>query len=111
MISNHHSFLDAWFSPSAICSKVWYAIFGKSTSYSCQADKDLEWKWNFNGGPLPINVVHKKDAYSSKSVLRINGIQQNNSGTYECRGYDKGNLVVAKTCDLEVTGKLNLTNS
>ena len=89
-----------------MCDYAWSTVSGKTTSYTCAANRALRWIWRFNGGQLPNNARPTSTATSFFSQLRITGAGLGNIGNYSCAGYDEQDLVRDIVCPLHVQGKL-----
>jgi len=87
-----------------MCNYVWSSVLGKDTNVTCAANKTTKWGWNFNGGPLPDNASPRDTTTASTSTtqLVITEVDQENTGTYHCEGYDENKLVEARACTLIV---------
>jgi len=92
-----------------MCNYAWSSLFGDSTSFTCVANKALNWVWHFNGRSLPDNASPQdtKNASTSFSQLHIKKADQENTGTYLCEGYDEGKLVETQACNLKVENNGN----
>ena len=111
MLLEYNNFLDDHFRQS--CNNTRSFLQGGRTNLRCKAYRALRWVWTFNGEQLPDNASPTPtfDTTSSITDLDIKYLEQQNTGSYRCEGYDGQDLVQAQICDLKVRiGKLVWSN-
>ena len=112
MLLEYNHFLDDYF--QLLCNNARSFLQGGRTNLRCMAYRALRWVWTFNCGQVPDNASPTPIFNTTSSItdLDIKHLEQQNTGSYRCEGYDGQDLIQAQTCDLKVqSGKLVWSNA